>query len=215
MSFEAYNGFACPALPLPASVGAAPAVSDDIPAWLSNAWCPQLRGDLLLPDNHSVAVVVRAFSSSGMYPAFDFLSAESQRLARLLLPMDVRVESTGQKVLWRSMRHTLEQDLLVGDGISIPTALLVLCWALRSFRFVVIPLVSVAVSTFVGLMFLVPIAKASVMPTVAPNMMMSLIIAMSVDYSLFMLSRFREEVLQGMLAVASACARAALLWCGV
>ena len=45
---------------------------------------------------------------------------------------------------------------------------------------------------------MVPIAKYGMtVASFTPNIMMSLILAMSIDYSLFLLTRFREEVLRG------------------
>jgi RND superfamily putative drug exporter len=35
----------------------------------------------------------------------------------------------------------------------------------------------------------------------APSLMMSLLVAMSIDYSLFLLSRYREEILDGVFVV--------------
>eukprot|EP01147_Barroeca_monosierra_P007775 gene7775-635_t len=98
----------------------------------------------------------------------------------------------------------LESDLLIGDGISIPTALLVLCFTLRSSRYVFVPVISIAACILLSFLIMRPIANASAVSSVAPNLMMSLSIAMSVDYALFFFSRFREEVQRG-LTVPDAC----------
>ncbi|KAJ4458746.1 putative MmpL efflux pump [Paratrimastix pyriformis] len=88
--------------------------------------------------------------------------------------------------------------------ISQGTAV-VLALTLRSVRMLVIPILSVAISIFVSFMCLLPIAKwVWQMASFAPSIMMSCAVAMSFDYSLFILSRFREEVLQSHRSVRDA-----------
>jgi uncharacterized membrane protein YdfJ with MMPL/SSD domain len=101
-------------------------------------------------------------------------------------------------LIWDTVLDGLENDLLLGDGISIPSALLVLCLALKSFRFGIIPLISVAASILVIFLVMLPIANVTHVSSVAPNLIMSLTVALSVDYSLFILSRFREETRKGL-----------------
>lgn len=51
-----------------------------------------------------------------------------------------------------------------------------------------------ALVSFCGLFF---VSYAMQIISFAPSLMMSLMVAMSIDYSLFLLSRFREELLEG------------------
>lgn len=61
----------------------------------------------------------------------------------------------------------------------------------------ILPVISVAAGILVSFLVMLPVAKASTVSIVAPNLMMSVSIAMSVDYSLFLLSRYREEMKLG------------------
>ncbi|EGD75211.1 hypothetical protein PTSG_06862 [Salpingoeca rosetta] len=114
-----------------------------------------------------------------------------------LLPEGSRVWCSGDDIIWDIILGALENDLIIGDGISIPTALVVLCLTLRSTRYVLVPLLSIAASILSSFLLMRPVAKSMAVSAVAPNLMMSLSIAMSVDYALFVFSRFREEMRAG------------------
>ncbi len=104
---------------------------------------------------------------------------------------------TGSHILFEDMKRASEKDIIVMDSIVLPLALIVLALVLKSFKLMIIPIVSVAFSigTSFGLMY--PIARAMPVFSFVPSVMMSLVIAMSIDYSLFLLSRYREELIRG------------------
>ena len=108
-----------------------------------------------------------------------------------------KVRFTGEVLVESMVTPSLKRDLIVGDSISLPIALFVLCLVLRSLRLVVLPIVSIAMGTFVSFLVMLPIAKATIVSIVAPNLMMCITTAMSIDYSLFLLSRYREEMKLG------------------
>ena len=104
---------------------------------------------------------------------------------------------TGSHILFEDMKRASEKDIIVMDSIVLPLALIVLAFVLKSFKLMILPTVSVAFSigTSFGLMY--PIARAMPVFSFVPSVMMSLVIAMSIDYSLFLLSRYREELIRG------------------
>eukprot|EP01104_Vermistella_antarctica_P020541 TRINITY_DN8827_c0_g1_i1.p1 TRINITY_DN8827_c0_g1~~TRINITY_DN8827_c0_g1_i1.p1 ORF type:complete len:933 (-),score=199.36 TRINITY_DN8827_c0_g1_i1:20-2818(-) len=90
-----------------------------------------------------------------------------------------------------------EHDMGLMDGIVMPVAILVLAFVLKSLRLLVIPLVVIgvsALSSFIAMYFVTYFM--SVLST-APSLMSTILIAMSIDYSLFLFSRYREELLRG------------------
>jgi len=80
------------------------------------------------------------------------------------------------------------------DAIALPIAFAILGSVVRSVRLLLLPLITVSTSLSVsfGIMYCVGLIEPVQMST--PSMMMSLLIAMSIDYSLFFLTRFREEL---------------------
>eukprot|EP00403_Amphidinium_massartii_P001835 CAMPEP_0178384576 /NCGR_PEP_ID=MMETSP0689_2-20121128/7585_1 /TAXON_ID=160604 /ORGANISM="Amphidinium massartii, Strain CS-259" /LENGTH=797 /DNA_ID=CAMNT_0020004825 /DNA_START=116 /DNA_END=2509 /DNA_ORIENTATION=+ len=88
-----------------------------------------------------------------------------------------------------------ETSLAKMDAIALPLAVLVLWYVVQSGRLLLFPLVTVGTSASLsfGLMYLV--GHITIVETTTPSLMMSLLIAMSIDYSLFFLSRFRLELI--------------------
>jgi len=80
------------------------------------------------------------------------------------------------------------------DSISLPVALVVFILIMRSLSVAIIPIVSVAASIALSFSLMYPIAKLMDIPSFAPAVMMSITIAMSIDYCLFLLTRFHEEL---------------------
>eukprot|EP00035_Acanthoeca_spectabilis_P025937 m.460557 g.460557 ORF g.460557 m.460557 type:complete len:931 (-) comp22067_c0_seq1:178-2970(-) len=112
--------------------------------------------------------------------------------------LDVLVQVTGSPEIWSTSGDEMEHDLELGDGLSIPSALILLCFALRSPRYFFLPIISIAGSTLLAFTVMVPIALHSAVSNVAPNLIMVLSIALAVDYNLFMVSRWREETVDGL-----------------
>jgi len=103
----------------------------------------------------------------------------------------------GFDTLSLDMTDGATSDLKFMDGVSLPIAFLVFVAILRSVTVAIIPIISVASSVLISFAVMVPITKLVSIPSYCPAIMMSLEIAMSIDYSLFLLTRFHEEVKRG------------------
>jgi len=79
----------------------------------------------------------------------------------------------------------MENAIVISDGISIPLALIYFIYIVQSVRWVVIPLLSIAFSFALSFMGMYEVSHSYNVPSVAPNLMLALIIVMSIDYSLF------------------------------
>jgi uncharacterized membrane protein YdfJ with MMPL/SSD domain len=102
--------------------------------------------------------------------------------------------------------HTLEADFdtLAGDdlrngelGFGLPVALIVLLVVFGSVVAGVIPLLLAIVSITVALALLALVGQAFPLSVFATNMLTGMGLALGIDYSLFVLSRYREERLHG------------------
>jgi len=107
----------------------------------------------------------------------------------------VTVTMTGESALIYAMNQESRKDVERKDTLTIPIALCVLAFVIRSWRLMFIPLITFAVSICASFSVMRPFAEhvLDVNPF-CPSIMMSVTIAMSIDYSLFLLSRYREEV---------------------
>ncbi|KNC46005.1 MMPL domain-containing protein [Thecamonas trahens ATCC 50062] len=103
---------------------------------------------------------------------------------------------TGQDALWKAGEKATKQSLARMDTVALPLALFILASYLRSIRIMIIPLIALGTSMMTGFMIMYPVARYKwTVAQVAPNIQGSLALALSIDYSLFLLTRFKEEIL--------------------
>jgi len=114
------------------------------------------------------------------------------------------IDIIGFDTLDFDMTDGAEADLKFMDAVSLPLALLVFIAILRSLTVAIIPVIAVASSVLLSFSIMVPIAHAMSIPSYCPAIMMSIEIAMSIDYSLFLLTRFHEEIAQGQKPIVAA-----------
>lgn len=109
-----------------------------------------------------------------------------------------RVELTGALALFRDTMESTKKDLHVRDLIVIPLAFGLLYMQVCSWRLLLLPALSLVVVFAISFGFFVPVAKYLVdISPLTPSVMAFLNIALSVDYSLFQLTRFTEEISRG------------------
>jgi len=131
-----------------------------------------------------------------------------------------QVLATGQATLGRDFTKLSESDLQKGEGIGIPIALLIL---LAVFGTVVAALIPVVLAIFA---IVVAIALAALIGQISPlsffvvNMITFMGLAVGIDYSLFIVSRYREERRGGhdklgAIEVAGSTANRAVLFSGM
>ena len=130
----------------------------------------------------------------------NYLDAKTKSLAGQLTAMlpeyGCAVGVTGQDALWKAGGEETKASLAKTDMFVLPIAVLVLAAYLGSLRLMVIPLFALGASMLTGFMIMYPIARYKWnVAQVAPSIQSSLSIALSIDYSLFLLTRFKEEVL--------------------
>ena len=109
---------------------------------------------------------------------------------------DFNVYLTGFLVMYLDMQEVTEEDLLKMDMIVIPIALLVLGFVLRSLKLMILPIAGIGISILSSFLVMYPLSLVWDIFSFVPSIMMSLVIAMSIDYSLFLLSRYREEIMK-------------------
>jgi uncharacterized membrane protein YdfJ with MMPL/SSD domain len=91
----------------------------------------------------------------------------------------------------------VQDDLEFMDSAVLPLALLILATIIQSVTLMIIPIMNILVTILAEFLVMYPVALVMDVVSFTPSLMMSITIAMSIDYSLFLLSRFKEELAAG------------------
>ena len=110
---------------------------------------------------------------------------------------DVSVMCTGTLPLFHEMSIATEENFVMIDATVLPIAIVILATQVKSYRHMVVAFCNLVCTILLAFAVLVPITEEIAINPFAPSIMMSLGIAICFDYSLFMLTRFAEEMKAG------------------
>jgi len=139
--------------------------------------------------------------------------AQTKRLIHQLLlalpdmaPTGCSVGLTGLAVMSVEEGDAVESDAVRSDSATVPTSLLILAFVLRSPRFLIITVCALGVTLLVTFAFILALARAVPVPTFTVSLVVSTTVAVSLDYSLFLLSFLRARMgrLENSVAAAAA-----------
>ena len=105
----------------------------------------------------------------------------------------LKAATTGLFPLFRQMSIATEKSFSTIDSIVIPLAMLILGVRVQSYRHIGIALINLLLAVLLSFAILTPVAAGFDVNPFAPSIMLSLGVAVCFDYSLFLITRFREE----------------------
>ena len=103
----------------------------------------------------------------------------------------------GSDAVFADIGHTIESDLLRAELIAVPLTLILLLFVFRSLIAALLPLFVGVIAIFGTLLSLFIIGSAADVSIYAINLTTALGLGLAIDYSLFIVSRFREELSAG------------------
>eukprot|EP01059_Diplonema_ambulator_P003910 TRINITY_DN13601_c0_g1_i1.p1 TRINITY_DN13601_c0_g1~~TRINITY_DN13601_c0_g1_i1.p1 ORF type:complete len:888 (+),score=257.23 TRINITY_DN13601_c0_g1_i1:2-2665(+) len=109
---------------------------------------------------------------------------------------DYEMTLMGESAFLETMIDSSTSDLERMDSIVLPLALLILAYILKSMRLLILPLTCLGFSAAGSFGIMYGVATQTAVFAAAPSLMMSILIAMSIDYGLFLCSRYKEELLR-------------------
>lgn len=105
------------------------------------------------------------------------------------------VACTGLSALFYEMQLSTQESFMLIDATVIPLAILILGANLQSYRHMIIAFCNLGCTLLLAFALLMPVTYVFDINPFSPSIMLSLGVAVSFDYSLFMLNRFREEII--------------------
>jgi len=109
----------------------------------------------------------------------------------------VATHFVGQGALWAAMQELSKEDLAKAETAGFPVVLLILLFVFGSLAAAALPLALGFVSVFVTGALIHLLSQSMEMSVFVTNMASMIGIGVAVDYSLFIVARYREEVAAG------------------
>jgi RND superfamily putative drug exporter len=166
-------------------------VSDVASFWTAPAAQAQT---LRSTDGRSALVVARVAGDDSVAPD------RAHRIVKALglsARNGVSVRAGGQAVAFDQVNEHTKSDLAVSEMIAIPLTTLALIWVFGSLIAALLPL-AVGLTSIVGTMAILrALASVTDVSIYALNMTTAMGLALGIDYSLFVVSRYREEIRGG------------------
>jgi MMPL family len=165
--------------------------------YISNRNLSFLASGALSSDNRTMVFTI-SFSSGATINTIKDIVTKLQKLASKQSYPGIAIGCTGLDALFNDLSTGAAVAFELIDAVVLPIALFILGCNLRSYRHVLVAIVSLGCTLLLALAILVPIANTVTINPFAPSILLTLGIAVCFDYSLFMLSRYREEIIVNM-----------------
>ena len=165
------------------------------PETLTNYY--QGEADFLASEDRRTTII--PFTMAGDFDqASDNIEEVVEVVDRARDQSELRILITGQATVGLDFREISDEDLLTGDAFGVPAALVILILVLGGLAAAVIPLAMAAVSIVLALGVASLVGQAFQLSFFVTNMITMIGLAVGIDYSLFVISRYREERSRGL-----------------
>jgi uncharacterized membrane protein YdfJ with MMPL/SSD domain len=122
------------------------------------------------------------------------ISAVDPVRSEIAAPAGMTVQLTGSAALAQAQSNQSEQDLSRAETVSLPIALLILLLVFGSLVAAGLPLTVAGLTIPTALAAVYFVAQHTLMSIFVTSVVTMMGLALAIDYSLFMVSRFREEL---------------------
>jgi uncharacterized membrane protein YdfJ with MMPL/SSD domain len=164
-------------------------------------------------DGHALAIPIAVGSDADIDPIVTLVRSADR-------DPDFRVTVSGTHSIAEDFNKLSEHDLRAGElRFGLPAALLILLLVFGAVVAGLVPLLTAIVSIVVAMGLVAALSQAFDLSVFIVNMLVGMGLALGIDYSLFVISRYREERGRGLseheaIAIAGATASRAVLFSG-
>ena len=169
---------------------ASPYVADVNSAWTASS---QAAPTLISKDGKTGLIV------AGITGGESGAQKHAKQLAdRLVYDRDgLTVRASGDAMTYVQVNSQTEKDLLLMESIAIPLSFIVLVWVFGGVMAAVLPLAVGGFAILSSMALLRAVAYATDVSIYALNLTVALSLALAIDYTLLIVSRFRDELADG------------------
>ena len=150
----------------------------------------QTRFPALLSDDGTTTIAV-VYLDKGVEDAVNDAGRLADEVER---PAGVEMWVTGIPQIYHEFNAKIESDLFQAEAISLPIALLILLAVFGTLVGAALPLVIAGFAMPTAFAVITLLARVTEMSIFVTNIATMIGLALAIDYSLFMVSRFREEL---------------------
>lgn len=169
---------------------AAPYVADVVSAWTA----PPTAAPALISEDGKTGLIVAGITG-GESGAQDHAK---ELTARLVHDRDgVTVRAGGEAMTYVQINGQSEKDLLMMEAIAIPLSFVVLVWVFGGLMAAALPLAVGAFAILGSMAVLRTITFFTDVSIFALNLSIALGLALAIDYTLLIISRYRDELAEG------------------
>jgi RND superfamily putative drug exporter len=159
---------------------------------LDESLSPTIAGLMRASDEHSVVI---QFAING--DARVAQQSYRELRARLVPPPHIDFTFTGNLPYKDDLDHTLARDLLSGELLSAPLALLVLLLVFGSLTAAALPVGVGLLAVLAGMAGIILCSRVMDVTQYSLNVTSLVGLGVAIDYALFIVSRFRDELAEG------------------
>ncbi|MBL8604574.1 MAG: MMPL family transporter [Myxococcales bacterium] len=153
---------------------------------------PEAVADRLRSEDAHHALAVVTMRGSYREAAREFASVRA-----MLAPGPLQMRLTGHLAFRADLDKTLEHDLLLAEALSLPLALLVLLWVFRTAVAALLPVFVGGLAVAAGIAGVMVLSHYVDVAAYAINVASLIGLGVAIDYSLFIVSRYRDELRRG------------------
>ena len=172
----------------------APGVTGVVSAWTAP---PQAAGGLISVDGKSGLVVAGISGGEKEAPQRAQALTDAVMEAVERQHRDVTVQAGGSAAVFAQINSQTGRDVLVMEAIAIPVSFAVLVWIFGGLPAAALPVVVGGLAIVGSLAILRLIALATDVSIFALNLSTALGLALAIDYTLLIVSRYRDEIAGG------------------
>jgi putative drug exporter of the RND superfamily len=173
---------------------------------------------LVSRDGHTTLIPIRV--AGKMATAHEHVGPVLDVVGRANGDQGFRVLATGDATIGRDYMEVSDSDLRRGEGIGIPAALVILVLVFGALVAAFVPVIMAVFAIILAIALVAVVGHAMPLSYYAINMLTFMGLAVGIDYSLFIVSRYREERARGRdkvdaIAASGATASRAVLFSGM